>query len=143
MATNGDDDNAAWDEIDLGLELDLSDDSESLASLETDDGQDHPPETILAERLHQRGFVWYLVKWKDCSVLRSSWERVHSFADCKWLLLEWEVRKEQEESGVKPKFDLDKFRKGIRDLERKERSRRLLRRLKRRIVRVKAIIEAA
>ena len=53
-------------------------DTESIFSIITDDGEDHLPERILAEYTRIGSLTWYLVKWKNCPLLRSSWENIQS-----------------------------------------------------------------
>ena len=53
-------------------------DTESNISIISDDGEDHLPEKILAEYTRNGSLTWYLVKWKDCPLLRSSWENIQS-----------------------------------------------------------------
>ena len=121
-------------------DLDLEDD-DSIASNETDDGQDHPPEKILAQSASKNGFIWYLVKWQDCPVLRSSWEGGELFTSCPWILDDWLVgRRKQTEGKTKP-LDIAAFNKAVLDVEVAERQRRTLRRLKRKISRVLSIVD--
>jgi hypothetical protein len=119
------------------------DDRESLASIETDDGQDHPPEKIIAEvTSNQNGFTWYLVQWKDCPVIRSSWEGGETFNSCKWLLEDWAKEKEKQERGESTPLDIAAFNKKVLEVELAERQRRVLRRLKRSVHRVLSIVSA-
>jgi len=53
-------------------------DTESIISLITDDGEDHLPERIVAEYTRIGSLTWYLVKWENCPLLRSSWENIES-----------------------------------------------------------------
>ena len=126
-----------FDDLD---DLDGSD-SESLNSLLTDDGQDHPPEKILARAEPS----WYLVKWKDCSVLRSSWEGVGTI----WNFVEnghpalwddWHQEVERQEKGLSKPFDIQAFDAAVEEIEKLERQRRVLRRLKKKINRVLYIL---
>ena len=120
-------------------DLDL-DDEESIASLETDDGQEHPPEKILAELVSKNGFTWYLVKWKDCPALRSSWEGLDLCQNHPWMLDNWLIEKQKQAEGKSKPFDTAAFNKAVLDVEVAERQRRILRRLKRRVNRVISII---
>lgn len=120
-------------------DLDL-DDEESIASLETDDGQEHPPEKILAELVSNNGFTWYLVKWKDCPALRSSWEGLDLFQHHPWMLDNWLIEKQKQAEGKSKPLDIEAFNKAVLDVEVAERQRRTLRRLKRRVNRVLSII---
>lgn len=121
---------------------DLSDeDNESLASLETDDGQDHPPEKILAQYSKPgQGIVWFLVKWQDCPLLRSSWEDRGLFTGYPWILEAWQVELQQQAEGKSNPFDIHAFDRAVLEVEKAERQRRKLRRLKRRINRVLSIV---
>ncbi|KAF4632637.1 hypothetical protein G7Y89_g5483 [Cudoniella acicularis] len=128
------------------LENDLHDpyedfsDDESLASLETDDGQDHPPERILAQVKGKNGFIWYLVKWQDCPVIRSSWEGKDLFANYPWILDTWYIEVQKQAEGLSKPLDLASFDKAVFDAEIAHTRRRVLRRLKRRFSRVRSII---
>ncbi len=123
------------------IDADLEDDNESLASLETDDGQDHPPEKILAEITSKNGFVWYLVKWQDCPILRSSWESV-ALDSFPWILEEWEREKQRQREGKSKPLDIADFNKRVLDVEVAERQRRIVRRLKRKVKRLLDIAAA-
>jgi hypothetical protein len=117
-----------------------SDDADSLASIETEDGADHPPEKILAQLDSKNGFVWYLVKWQDCPLLRSSWEVSAIFESRPKLLDDWLVEKRKQEEGKSKPLDIAAFNKAVLDVEVAERQRRILRRLKRRVNRVLSIV---
>ena len=122
-------------------EPDLGDDNESLASLETDDGEDHPPEKIIAEITVKNGNKWYLVKWKDCPVLRSSWEGGELFDDCPKVWDAWLVEKQQQAEGKSKPLDVAAFNKAVLNLEVAESQRRTLRRLRRKVKRVLSSFE--
>ena len=115
---------------------DLQDDNESLASLETDDGENHPAEKIVAEKPDRKGALFFLVKWKDCPVLRSSWETRSFFDSCPEIWDAWLIEKQKQAEGKSEPFDLAAFRKAVLDLEVAERQRRTLRRLRRKVKRV-------
>jgi hypothetical protein len=115
---------------------DLEDDNESLASLETDDGEDHPPEKIIAEIEAKNGNLWYLVKWKDCPVLRSSWEGRELFNDCPKVWDAWLIEKQKQAEGKSKPLDVAAFNKAVLDLEVAESQRRTLRRLRQKVKRV-------
>jgi len=119
-----------------------SDDAESLASIETDDGEEHLPEKIIAEWQGRHGFIWYLVKWQDCPILRSSWESDTSFDNFSKLLEDWEVEKKKQDRGESKPLDIAAFNKAVLEIEAAERQRRILRRLKRKIKRVISIVTA-
>jgi hypothetical protein len=120
---------------------DNSEDGDSIASLETDDGTDHPPEKILAQHSSKNGFIWYLVKWQDCPVLRSSWEGVELFADCPQVLENWLIERQKQIDGKSKPLDIEAFNKAVLDVEKAERERRSLRRLKRQINRILSIVD--
>lgn len=107
--------------------------AESLASLETDDGEDHPPEKIIADETDQTGQVWYLVKWKDCNILRSSWEGSNFCTNHPKVFKKWLVEKERILRGDIKALDLKQFKERVSELENQERQRRRLRRFKRRM----------
>ena len=117
-------------------DTDLGDDNESLLSLESDDGEDHPPEKIIAEITAKNGNTWYLVKWKGCPVLRSSWEGKELFDDFPEVWNTWLVEKQQQAEGKSKPLDVEAFNKAVLDLEVAESQRRTLRRLRRKVKRV-------
>jgi hypothetical protein len=120
-------------------DLDYSD-ADSLASIETDDGQDHLPEKILAEFEAKEGQIWYLVSWTGCPVLRSSWEGYDIFKEYPHLFEAWALEKKSQSEGESQPFDIAAFNKAVFRLEEAERERRRLRRLKRKIQRVLSIV---
>lgn len=138
MASNNAQPVQFWDIDDS--DFDSGDDNESLASLETDDGQDHPPEKILAQLTSKNGFVWYLVKWQDCPVLRSSWEGKEIVTDCPELFETWQIEKKNQAEGKSQPLDIAAFNKAVLELETAERKKRILRRLKRKVTRVLSIV---
>ena len=118
------------------------DDHESLASIGTDDGEDHPPDKILAELTSNNGFTWYLVQWKDCPVIRSSWEGKETFQTWKSILEDWQQEKEKQERGESTPLDVAAFNKKVLEVELAERQRRVLRRLRRSVNRVLSIVSS-
>lgn len=122
--------------------LSSSSDEDDDVSLATDDGQEHPPEKILAEYPGKLGFIWYLVKWKDCPVLRSSWEAESIFRYKYWLYTDWTEEKNRQRKGESKAFDIEEFNTRVLEVEEKERQKRRLRRLKRKIERVVEIVTA-
>ena len=123
-------------------DTDLQDDDESLASLETDDGVEHDPEKVLAELTAKNGNIWFLVKWQDCPVLRSSWEGKESLDSCPWIWDAWLIEKQRQAEGKSKPLDIGAFNKAVLDLEVAESQRRTLRRLKRKINRVLSIVKS-
>jgi hypothetical protein len=117
-----------------------SNDTESNASLETDDGEEHNPEKVLAEIKSRNGAIWYLVKWEDCSVLRSSWEGGNTLLQHPTISLAWEVEKQKQARGESKPLDLEAFHRAVDEVERAEKHRRMLRRLKRSAKRVVSIV---
>lgn len=132
--------------------LDDSDSSESLESLDTDDGQAHFPEKILAERSVATSTSikpWYLLKWRGASILRSSWQcRAEiKFLQGNWLeptlLADWELEKERHIKGEAKALDLVAFNNAVADVERAERQRRVLKTFKTKVTRVLSILTAS
>jgi hypothetical protein len=117
-----------------------SGDNESLASLETDDGLLHSAERILAQLEGKNGLIWYLVKWHDCPVIRSSWEGADQFNSVPWLLEAWFKEHELQEAGKSPRLDLIAFDKAVEEEEVARSERRVLRRLRRKLKRVLSIV---
>lgn len=142
MATNGAQ-QTHYEPVDIDYHF-FSDDDESIASNETDDGQLHPPEKVLAE---QYGRLWvstqkyYLVKWKDCSIVRSSWEDYTFLESRPQLLADWEAEKERQQRGDSKPLDLKSFNRLVAEVEEAERRRRTLRRLKRHVECVLSIVD--
>ena len=110
------------------------DDMDSIASLESDDGEFHPVECILTE-IRDRHRIWYLVKWENCPLVRSSWEKSTSdtFTDRPDLINTWKALKKRQDEGKSKPFDLRTFERAYREVEKLERQRRILRRLKRHV----------
>lgn len=117
-------------------------DEESLASLETDDGQDHPPERILAQAVGKRNSVWYLVKWQDCPIIRSSWESEDFFLNYPWVWDAWQIEKQRHAEGLARPLDLVAFHDAVFNEEVAHTQRRALRRLRRKLNRVLSIISS-
>ncbi|KAE8444674.1 hypothetical protein EG329_014331 [Mollisiaceae sp. DMI_Dod_QoI] len=138
MALNNQQSTQYWEADDS--DADFEDDNESLASLETDDGEDHPPEKILAQLTSKNGFVWYLVKWRDCPVLRSSWEGEGLFTSCPEIFEQWQIERKRQAEGKSKPLDIAAFNGAVLELETAERQRRILRRLKRKVNRVLSIV---
>jgi hypothetical protein len=126
--------------LDDQSDTDLDDDEESIASLETDDGEDHLPEKILAQITSKNGFNWYLVKWENCPFLRSSWEGLDLFVNHPKIVHEWLVERKKQLEGKSTPLDIAAFEKAVLDVELAERQRRTLRRLKRKVNRVLSIV---
>lgn len=125
--------------LDDDIYADQSDD-ESLASLETDDGQDHPPEKVLAQITGKNGFHWYLVKWQDCPVIRSSWEGGELFRNHPDILEAWKAERKRQVEGLSKPLDLAAFDQTVVDAEVAHSQRRVLRRLRRKFNRVLSIV---
>jgi hypothetical protein len=123
------------------LEDNEDDDAESLASLESDDGI-YPPEKVVAEYTAKNGYVWFLVKWQDCPLIRSSWECTAIFDDSPWILRDWQIEKQKQAEGKSEPLDIAAFNRAVADVELAERQRRTLRRLKRHVKNVLAAIAA-
>lgn len=120
------------------LPADRDDDSDSVASNDTDDGQIHLPEKILARqdlKHNNQDTSWYLVKWENCPNLRSSWETGDLFKTYPKLLEDWEVEQQKRATG-ESKFDLEAFNKAVANLDALYTQRRQLRRLKKDVSRL-------
>jgi hypothetical protein len=125
--------NATWGELE-------DSDSDSLNSLETDDGEEHLPEKIIAEVETSPGTFWYLVKWENCPLLRSSWEgpgAIHGYAS---LSKNWEAEKQRQKEGKTKPLDISAFSREVERVEDLERTKRKLRRLKRKFKRVLRLV---
>ncbi|KAG9228782.1 hypothetical protein BJ875DRAFT_525467 [Amylocarpus encephaloides] len=113
-------------------------DVESIASRESDDNQDHSAERVLAQVKGRTG-TWYLVKWKDCPVIRSSWEGEDIFENYPWVLDAWYIEQQRQAEGLSKPLDLVAFDEAVFDADVAQSRRRALRRLKRRLNRVLSI----
>jgi hypothetical protein len=113
-----------------------SDPDSTTESSSSEDGEyPHSPERILAEHIDIKNKTWFLVKWKDCPVIRSSWERPSLFLRIKRVAIinEWLLEKQRQSQGLSTPFDLTTFDSLVLKAEALERGRRRLRRLKNRI----------
>jgi hypothetical protein len=127
------------DGLNLESEAEDSNSAESLASLESD-SEEPPPEKILTEIVGKNNYIWYLVKWKDCPLLRSSWEGEACFENHPWILDQWLVDKQSQKEGKSKPFDLEAFDRACKDLDLAERQRRILRRFRRKAKRILSIV---
>ncbi|KAA8573770.1 hypothetical protein MFRU_001g03070 [Monilinia fructicola] len=133
---------ALFDSLDLESEAEDSSSEESLASLEIgfEDWEEASPEKILTEIVAKNDHSWYLVKWKDCPLLRSSWEGKSCFEKCPWILEQWLVDKQNQKEGKARPFDVQGFDQACRDLELAERQRINLRRFRRKVKEILSIV---
>ncbi|KAF7942791.1 uncharacterized protein EAE97_006245 [Botrytis byssoidea] len=127
------------DALNLESESEDSNSAESLASLESDT-EERPPEKILTEIVGKNNHIWYLVKWKDCPLLRSSWEGESCFENYPWVFDRWLVNKQGQKEGKIQPFDLQAFDQACKDLDLAERQRRILRRFRRKAKRLLSIV---
>ena len=135
--------NTLYPSSDSEYESDTS--TESLASLETDDGVEHEPEKIIAEfNPGPDKDIWVLVKWENCPILRSSWETKRTYMQYTYpqVVEAWEIELQLQKEGKSKPFDIVSFFKAQAEEEKAARQRRLLRRLKRRTQRVLDILTA-
>ncbi|KAF5876161.1 putative nucleotide exchange factor sil1 protein [Botrytis fragariae] len=127
------------DALNLESESEDSNSAESLASLESDT-EERPPERILTEIVGKNNHIWYLVKWKDCPLLRSSWEGEACFENYPWVFDQWLVNKQGQKEGKIQPFDLHAFDQACKDLDLAERQRRILRRFRRKAKRLLSVV---
>lgn len=127
-------------------EDDADADAESIASLASSNTE-RSVEGILAEANHKSKnddpdcHRFYLVKWTDSPVLRSSWEHASFLVDYQDVLQEWQAEKKRQQEGKSVPFDCEAFNKSIEEQEFRDRARRRLRRFKRHIQRILSIVE--
>ncbi len=119
MSTNLQNQDYAYFEVD--------DDSDSQDSAEESEDVDYPVERIIAEFTCRNGHLWYLVKWKNCPLVRSSWECKALFKEIPWVLDEWKVEKQKQLEGKSDPLDLVAFNRACLELEVAQRQRRRLR----------------
>jgi hypothetical protein len=106
------------------FEVDEESDSEQS---DVSEDVDFPVERIIAEFVGKNNHVWYLVKWLDCPLVRSSWECGALFRDTPWILDEWKAEKQRQAEGKSKPLDIAAFNKAVLDVEVAERQRRRLR----------------
>lgn len=108
--------------------FEVDDDSDSQNSTESEDVDvGYPVERIIAEFVGKNGHVWFLVKWQNCPLVRSSWECGAIFFNIPWVLDEWKVEKQKQAEGKSQPLDIAAFNKAVLDVEVAERQRRRLR----------------
>ncbi|KAB8303596.1 hypothetical protein EYC80_004995 [Monilinia laxa] len=131
-----------FDNLNLESEAEDSSSEESLASLEIDfeDREEASPEKILTEIVAKNNHSWYLVKWKDCPLLRSSWEGEACFEKHPWILEQWLVDKQNQKEGKAQPFDVQGFDQACRDLEQAERQRINLKRFRRKVKQILSVV---
>lgn len=117
-----------------------SDDTDSTTSFEISEILEIPPEKILTEQADRKGQTWCLVKWENCSILRSSWERTDAFSESSRLVEAWRLEKERQKAGESQPFDVEAFYTAVKRLQEAKRERIRLGRLKRKIQRVLSIV---
>lgn len=133
-----------------------SEDEESMA--DSEDGYSDP-EKILCQsdqEFGRQGHL-FLVKWKNCSILRSSWEwESESFANAfddrpqfqnflkspHPIRMEWESRKHRIARGEEERFDVHNWHDCVRQEENLRKQRRVLRRWKRKLEGIRRVFEA-
>lgn len=130
---------------------------ESEASMMDSEDGFSDPERILCQSDQDfpgRGHL-FLVKWKNCSVLRSSWEwenlqnaysdnpDLHYFLKMSHpIRMEWEARKERQARGEEERFDVVKWKANVEEDDGLRQRRRVLRRWKRRLQGIQRVLEA-
>lgn len=119
--------NANIDEI-----YDFFEDDDDSSSDESDESEtEHLVECILAEFAGKNGHIWYLVKWQDCPIIRSSWECGVIFKDFPWIFKEWEIERQKQAEGKSQPLDIIAFNKAVLKVEIAERNRRRLKQMQR------------
>jgi hypothetical protein len=91
-------------------------DLESTEASEADEGKDYVVECILAEDKDVEGKMFYLLKWEDYPLLRSTWEPAENIKD-QSTFDEWESQKERIEKGLAKPFDVVRFREELDEEE--------------------------
>ncbi|KAH0553339.1 hypothetical protein GP486_006570 [Trichoglossum hirsutum] len=109
-------------------------DSDSISTTSTvlsEQKDEYPVEAILAESVTRDGkSPLYLVKWEGYPITRATWEPTTSFDD-KSALLDWETKKDRQERGLEPAFDMENFRTQLKAAESAKAERRARRKTKR------------
>lgn len=101
------------------------DDTDSIISLEE---QEYPIEKIIAEITCKNKHTWYLVKWHNSPLHRSSWECDTSIPQ--WVLDEWSNEKQRQAEGKSKPVDLKAFENHVKQVEEAQKSIRRLKHFK-------------
>ncbi|KAL8808866.1 MAG: hypothetical protein Q9200_003948 [Gallowayella weberi] len=93
-------------DIDWGSSDPSDADTVSLTSTKLSSAEDeYELEGVLAER-NNGGEMEYLVKWKDYSHYRNTWEKEHNFFQAEQTLLDWNAQKMRISRGLVEAFDV-------------------------------------
>jgi Chromo (CHRromatin Organisation MOdifier) domain len=110
---------------------DSDSDAISLTSTVLSEQKDeYPVETILAEKEVDGNHRRFLVMWEGYSDVRATWEPATSFDD-ESTFLEWEAKKRRQNQGLEPAFDLEDWQARVDAIERERLRRKARRKAKR------------
>lgn len=122
------------------VEEETYDSTGSLASTEDEDEPENPPERIVYED-QRHGRTYYLVIWQGYySIVRLTWETEDCLREYPQVLSTWELEKQKIADGRSKSFNLAAYNDARCRLQKLEKDRRRLRRLKRT---VKSVLAAA
>lgn len=107
--------------------------ADSLASTApSEQGSEYEVEEILAERVSKRtGKKKFLLKWADYPMYRATWESAEMFLEMEDAILKWNEKTRKVKAGTDQPFDVDAWKKSLKDRERETQRRKEARRQKR------------
>lgn len=107
--------------------------ADSLASTApSEQGSEYEVEEILAERVSKRtGKKKFLLKWANYPLYRATWEPAEMFLEMEDAMLKWNEKTRKVRVGTDQPFDVDAWKKSLKDRERETQKRKEARRQKR------------
>lgn len=107
--------------------------ADSLASTApSEQGSEYEVEEILAERVSKRtGKKKFLLKWANYPIYRATWEPAEMFLEMEDAMLKWNEKTRKVRAGTDQPFDVDAWKKSLKDRERETQRRKEARRQKR------------
>ncbi|KAJ5390895.1 uncharacterized protein N7496_001963 [Penicillium cataractarum] len=108
-------------------------DADSLVSTApSEQGSEYEVEEILAERVSKRtGKKKFLLKWAGYPMYRATWEPAEMFLQMEDAILRWDEKRRRVRAGTDRPFDLDGWKKALKDRERETQRRKEARQQKR------------
>lgn len=111
---------------------DLSDVDSLASTAPSEQGSEYEVEEILAERVSKRtGKKKFLLKWAGYPIYRATWEPAEMFLQMDDALLRWDEKRQRVRAGTERPFDLEAWKKALKDRERETQRRKEARRQKR------------
>lgn len=110
----------------------LSDADSLVSTAPSEQGSEYEVEEILAERISKRtGKKKFLLKWAGYPMYRATWEPAEMFLKMDDAILRWHEKKRRVRAGTDRPFDVDGWKKDLKDRERETQKRKEARRKKR------------